>query len=216
MLGYQRGSFVVISGPDGSGKTTLINRIVEHYPSLIRVREPGGTSVSEAIRSEILSEVAKDWSPMSQLIHFFGARANLLERVVRPALQKGQNVIADRFDESTFAYQVVAFDHRELGNVFWEIRERLIVECGLEPNLYIYLDVPVEVGIKRRASEVTGLMNHLDKRSSDFHEKVAKGLREFFDRVPHKIVNGDQSPDAVLHACLELLRQFFGEPSSQA
>ena len=146
-----RGKFVVISGSDGAGKTTLIKEIKKLYPKLISVREPGGTEVSEAIRNELLSEGAKDWHPMSQLLHFFAARANLLEKVVKPALESGEDVIADRFDESTYAYQVFAFESMELKEVFWSIRRQLIVARKLEPDVYIYIKVPVEVGMKRRA-----------------------------------------------------------------
>lgn len=207
-----RGKFVVISGSDGAGKTTLIKEIKKLYPKLISVREPGGTEVSEAIRNELLSEGAKDWHPMSQLLHFFAARANLLEKVVKPALESGEDVIADRFDESTYAYQVFAFESMELKEVFWSIRRQLIVARKLEPDVYIYIKVPVEVGMKRRALAGKGTMNHLDERSKGFYERVGEGLDEFFFVVNHKVIDGNQSQEAVLSDVLKILIPILGEP----
>jgi len=146
------------------------------------------------------------------LLHFFGARANLLERVIRPAISEGRDIIADRFDESTFAYQVVAFEHRKLEKAFWEIRSRLIIDNDLEPDLYIYIDVSVEVGMRRRSSDKVGLINHLDQKSHNFHRAVGEGLMEFFRTVPHAVVEGNQPPHLVLRECLKVLQPHFGDP----
>lgn len=212
-----RGKFVVISGPDGAGKTTLINKICRLYSPfrVMRVREPGGTPLSEAIRSELLGDVGKDWSPVTQLLHFFCARANLLACEISGALDQGVNVLADRFDESTFAYQVVGFENREIEPLFWEIRQRLLVDQGLAPDLYIFLSVPVEVGVSRRMRDRGTEANHLDKRFKDFHKRVAGGLVGFFSKVPHTTLDGVQSPDGVLVDCLKILEPLFGKPNKK-
>ncbi len=215
-MSQSRGKFVVISGPDGAGKTALIQKIKECYgDSLVYVREPGGTPLSEAIRGELLSDVGKGWSPVTQLLHFFCARANLLAQVVEKTLARGVGVLADRFDESTFAYQVVGFDNREIEPLFWEIRERLMADQNLTPDLYIFLSVPVEVGVSRRMKDGRTEANHLDKRSNDFHRRVAGGLLEFFSKVPHTIIDGDQPPEKVLADCLRILEPLFGKPNRE-
>ncbi len=210
-----RGKFVVISGPDGAGKTTLIKKIRELYgDALVYVREPGGTDLSEKIRKEVLSSVGAGWSPVTQLLHFFCARANLLSLVVEKALSSGIGVIADRFDESTFAYQVVAPQNRELEPLFWSIRKSLLVDQGLAPDLYILVQVPVEVGVERRARDKSQETTHFDEREHSFHRMVAEGLSEFFSRVPHSVVDGSQPREKVLIDCLRILEPFFGKPNT--
>lgn len=209
----QRGKFVVISGPDGAGKTTLIQRIKELYgDSLVYVREPGGTLVSETIREDLFSEDGKRWSGATQFFHYFCARANLLARVIGPSVNKGRNVLADRFDESTFAYQVVGFGNRNLEAVFWEARRLLLVKTSLEPDLYILIDVPVEIGVSRRMRDRRVDPNHMDKKPTGFHKRVARGLKEFFSEVPHVTVDGTQSEMRVLSDVLEILKPIFGNP----
>jgi len=209
-----RGKFVVIAGPDGAGKSTLIASLSKLYPPQILsfTREPGGTPVSEVLRAELLSEDAKKFPPITQFLHFFCARGNLLERVVRPALLSGRHVLADRFDESTFAYQVVALRNRKLENVFWEIRKCLMTDEGMEPDLYIFIDVPVEIGMTRRLDAGKETRNHFDERPEAFHRRVHEGLNEFFTKVPHRDIDGKQSAEEVLADCLQILRPIFGEP----
>jgi len=213
-VSMQRGKFVVISGPDGAGKTTLIQKIRELYgDALVYVREPGGTDLSEAIRQELFSPEAKEWNPITQFLHFFCARANLIARVINGERNRGRGVLADRFAESTFAYQVVAFQNRELAPLFWEVYETLLVEYGEQPDLYIYIDVPVEVGVMRRAKDKGTPMTHFDSRPDEFHQMVASGLKEFFEKVPHVTVDGTQSQEKVLSDVLEILKPIFGDPT---
>ena len=109
-----RGLFVVLEGPEAAGKSTLARalhqRMREDGVEPILVHEPGGTPVAEALRHELL-DAARDWTPAMELLYMVTARADLVTRVIQPALAAGKVVISDRFDLSTIAYQGINFTH---------------------------------------------------------------------------------------------------------
>jgi len=170
-----RGAFLVLEGPEGSGKSTLGSglaarlRQAGHDPVL--VREPGGTPVAEALRGALL-EKGVAWSPEAELLFMVTARADLVRRVIRPALEAGRVVLSDRFDLSTRAYQGagrgVDPDRLEwLNNVATE---------GLQPDLTLVLDLPSEIGLARQVAAGKD-QDRLDRESADFHCRIAEFYR---------------------------------------
>jgi len=135
------------------------------------VREPGGTPVAEALRGALL-EKGVAWSPEAELLFMVTARADLVRRVIRPALEAGRVVLSDRFDLSTRAYQGagrgVDPDRLEwLNNVATE---------GLQPDLTLVLDLPSEIGLARQVAAGKD-QDRLDRESADFHCRIAEFYR---------------------------------------
>lgn len=162
--------FIVLEGPEGAGKSTLAKWLVERLRSqgrLVRgVHEPGGTPVADAARKVALNS-PDDMSPVAELFLILAARADLIERVIRPALAEGEIVVSDRFTLSTIAYQVVG---RGLPREDVAAALRLATG-GLEPDLTLVLDVPVDVG--RARQRLAGKTQDRFEREGDaFHERI--------------------------------------------
>lgn len=172
-----RGKLVVVEGGEGSGKTTHLDRLrkVSDPEILIVTREPGGSEMAEKIRAMIFSEEGKALGPEAQFHLFWAARADHLEKKILPALERGINVVSDRFDMSTFAYQVFGYGHHGLMSSFRFTRDAML--SGKVVPRYIYLDVDPKVGLARKHGATDG--NHFDKKDIDFHERVRRGYREF-------------------------------------
>jgi dTMP kinase len=141
--------FISLEGVDGSGKSTQARLLVEALGSeTVAIREPGGTDAAERIR-ELLADPAVELEPLAELMLFCAARADLTERVIRPALEAGRDVVSDRFSDSSVAYQGAA---RGLG-VGEVISLCDTATDGLWPDLTLLLRVDPEVGLGRAGGE---------------------------------------------------------------
>ncbi|MGH7645485.1 MAG: dTMP kinase [Gemmatimonadales bacterium] len=168
--------FVVVEGPEGAGKSSLVRwlaaRLLADGREVVTVREPGGTPVAEAARRLALRS-KHDLPPAAELFLVLAARADLVARVIRPALDAGRMVVADRFDLSTLAYQVAG---RGLPRADVAAAIRLTTD-GLIPDLTLVLDVPVEVGLERRRR--TGMAaDRFEREDGAFHRRVRDAYRE--------------------------------------
>jgi len=168
-------TFVVVEGPEGAGKSTLVRWLGTAFRAegreVLTVREPGGTPIAEAARKLALKS-RHDRAYAAELFLFLAARADLVERVIRPALADGQMVIADRFGLSTIAYQVAG---RGLprGDVEAALR---VATGGLKPDLTLILDVPVTVGRERQ--KVAGkVRDRIEREDDTFHTRVREAYR---------------------------------------
>jgi dTMP kinase len=165
------GFFVVLEGPEGTGKSTLIPRIAARFREAgvdpVVVREPGGTPAAEALREEVLHS-GRRWTAERELLYIVTARADLVARVIRPALEAGQVVLCDRYVLSTLTYQA-AGRGLPLDKVEWVLAA---ATEGLTPDLTIILDVPPEVGLARRHADGKRV-DRLDRESLEFHQRVA-------------------------------------------
>jgi dTMP kinase len=170
------GFFLVIEGAEGAGKTTLAAALAARLRATgtdpVLVREPGGTPVAERIRS-ILLDPSHAIEPASELFLFLAARADLVARVIRPALGVGRLVLADRFELSTEAYQCGG---RGLDVALFRAANRAATG-GLVPDLTLILDLPTELGFERiRKSGQT--LDRIEQAGPDFHARVAGVFRD--------------------------------------
>lgn len=184
-----RGIFITMEGPDGSGKSTQIELLKQYlegagYDVLI-TREPGGNRISEAIREIILNSEYTEMSPVTEMMLYASARAQLIAEVIGPAIESGKAVISDRFVDSSLVYQGMA---RGLGvETVYEINKVAIGEYM--PQLTIMLDLPAEVGISRKKDQKE--LDRMELESLEFHKKVAAGYREMAQRFPERIKSID-------------------------
>lgn len=168
-------TFVVVEGPEGAGKSTLVRwlggALRADGQDVLTVREPGGTPIAEAARKLALkSRHDRAWG--AELFLFLAARADLVERVIRPALAHGQIVIADRFGLSTIAYQV-AGRGLDRGDVDAALR---IATGGLTPDLTLILDVPLQVG-RERQRHAGKVKDRIEREDDTFHTRVRGAYR---------------------------------------
>jgi dTMP kinase len=163
-------TFIVVEGPEGAGKSTLTrsltSRLLAEGRRVLPVRQPGGTPIAEAARKLALKS-KHEITPAAELFLFLAARADLVDRVVRPALEDGQVVLADRYDLSTLAYQVAG---RGLPRPEVEAALRLATG-GLIPDLTLVLDVPVAVG-RERQRRAQKEQDRIEVQDDAFHERV--------------------------------------------
>ena len=180
-----RGLFIVMEGPDGSGKTTQIEQLSEYLTRLGRscliTREPGGTGIGEQIRQVILDPDNKGMSEVTEMLLYAAARAQLMKEKIVPAIEAGQVVLSDRFLDSSLVYQGIA---RGLG----VDAVRMVNALGIgsfSPDLVIFLDLPEEEGIRRKKGQKQ--LDRMEQESLDFHRKVAEGYRTLAKRDPERI-----------------------------
>jgi dTMP kinase len=177
-----RGLFIVMEGVEGAGKSTqcrlLASWMEEMGTSFTLAREPGGTPVGEAIRRVVLDRGDLTMPPETELFLILGARAAFVREVVRPALEAGRVVLADRFELSTLAYQ--AFGR---GLDLQEVRRaNLMATGGLRPDLCLVLDVSPEVGLKRKGAAGPG--DRIEREGLTFLRRVQEGYRTLASQEP--------------------------------
>lgn len=194
------GFLIALEGGEGGGKTTQVSelkkKLEEMGREVLSVREPGGTVISEQIREVVLSSKNKGITDVTEVLLFQAARAQIYREIVIPALNAGKVIIMDRTRDSSVVYQgIVRGFGRELIEQLNDISTKNIL-----PNITLLLDVPVSVGLSRRAD--SGNMNRLDKESADFHQKVRDAYLLLAKENQGKrwtVINGEQSVDAVAH-----------------
>jgi len=207
--GKRGGFFVSFEGPEGSGKSTQIHRLAaslaEQGHTVWTTREPGGTRAGEMIRPILLGPQAGPLSAWSEALLFTAARAQLVDEVIRPRLQRGELVLCDRYSDSTLAYQGYG------RGIELETMRRLQADAtgGLTPDLTLLLDLPVEAGLARIPRQAK---DRLDRETIAFHQRVYAGYHEMAAREPHRWRQVDASRDAdvvasrILELVLEALR----------
>lgn len=178
------GKFIVVEGGDGAGKTTFVNLLKECRPELVYSREPGGLDFSEEIRKVILMPKAKTADVLTMFHLFWASRAENTAKHIRPHLNEGRIVISDRFDASTYAYQVGEVP--TLAEPFWAMRRLCL--SGIVPT---YINLNVSPDISKPRLDGRGGKNHFDDRDPDYHRRVQKLYQQFFDNESIKSVTVD-------------------------
>ncbi|MFU1796743.1 dTMP kinase [Paenibacillus azoreducens] len=192
-MNKSQGIFVTLEGGDGSGKTTVIDRLKTYLESRpiphIITREPGGIEIAEKIREIILNPSHTAMDARTEALLYAASRSQHLAERVEPALAEGKLVLCDRFVDSSLVYQGYA---RGIGvDQVWSINQFAIHDRM--PQLTFYLDIEPEIGLARIAASKEREVNRLDLEGLPFHHKVREGYLKLVERFPDRIVVIDAS-----------------------
>ena len=200
-------AFITFEGPEGSGKTTVIQQVaqkLENKFEVVLTREPGGVKTGEQIR-EVLLE-GDDMDDRTEALLFAASRREHLVGKVIPSLESGKLVLCDRYIDSSLAYQGYA---RGIGiEEVKSINEFAI--NGLYPDITIYLDVSVDVGRERILKNQRN-QNRLDQEDVKFHEKVVEGYKKIIHNESERfmVIDADQSVEKVVNATYESIIKYL-------
>ncbi|MFW0871245.1 MAG: dTMP kinase [Patescibacteria group bacterium] len=188
--------FIVLEGVGGSGKSTQIERLKQKYPDAVFVREPGATKAGEEIR-ELLFAQAGNLDPVAQLYLVHAARwQNVIENIA-PALEAGKIVFCDRFQLSTFAYQVYLSGRDDVLEHLLETQAQFI-SVGINPH-YIFLDIPPEESFKRLEGTRNGDTDSFDQYSMEYQSRIYQGYKQGIQEmgISYTLIDANQDFDAV-------------------
>lgn len=218
------GRFITFEGGEGAGKSTQARYLAERLASkgvpAIVTREPGGTPFAEKVRDIVLTPETAPKAPLAEALLFSAARADHVEQLIRPALQRGTWVISDRFADSTRAYQGAAGGLSP--DIVGEI-ERIALG-GLTPDLTIVLDLDPRVGLaradQRRGAQTPGafvVTDTFESRRLAFHEKLRQGFLDIAAREPGRVVvlDGFQNAVTIAEAVWRLVEARVLEPAAR-
>lgn len=199
-------TFITLEGPEGSGKSTqlvlLADALRARGMDVLTTREPGGTRIGNAVRSLLLDPAYAEIDMRTEALLFSAARAQLVQQVIRPALERGQVVLCDRYVDSTLAYQ--GYGHSQKLEQLRQIAR--FATGGLQPNLTLLLDLEPRAGLlRKRAGDE---WNRMEEQTLRFHERVRRGYCELAAAEPARWCTVDATGaidvvhDALLHSAL--------------
>ena len=198
--------FITFEGPDGSGKSTIIQKVydylIENNYDVIKTREPGGSPIAEKIRNLILDTENIKMGYRTEALLYAASRAQHVEETILPALNENKIVLCDRFLISSLAYQGVG---RGLGikNVR-NINDFAI--NGVFPDFVLFFNVDPITTLKRKSSLDTA--DRLEKEGNNFHERVYNGYKEILNSEKNiEIIDATQSVEDVFSQCIEVLKR---------
>jgi len=189
--------FITLEGPDGSGKSTQAQLLTvflrQHGYTVLLTREPGGTPIGEQVRSILNNLENTAMHPRTEILLFQASRAQHVEELIKPHLNKGDLVICDRYADSTLAYQ--GYGHQVDIAALRQVVE--YATSGLKPDLTLLLDLEVEIGLKRRRGG--GDWNRLDAYELAFHKRVREGYYQLMNEEPERwvLIDAAQTPEQV-------------------
>lgn len=197
-----RGTFITLEGADGCGKSTqaalLADAIQAAGHEVVRLREPGGTSISEKIRALVLDPDNAEMAPECELLLFEASRAQLVRQVIEPALSRGAMVLCDRFYDSTYAYQAAgrALDREAIS------RANALGSCGVVPDLTLVLDMDTEEALARA---IRAGADRLEAEGVAFQRRVRQGYLDLASSEPGRVrvIDAAGSAEEVLGRLVE-------------
>ena len=207
--------FITFEGIEGCGKSTqverLANRLAKEEREVVTLREPGGTSIGEAIRDVVKHPPGnKPISPDAELLLMNASRAQLVQQAIRPALASGAVVLCDRFYDSSLAYQGYG-----RGLDLAKVQHAIDLAVGeTKPDITLLLDIPLEVSAQRvvnRQSKTGESIDQFDRSGDSFFQRVLDGFHALAKADPERLrtINADQSPDSVSDEIWNTLKDHF-------
>jgi dTMP kinase len=197
-----RGKFIVIEGLEGAGKSTAVDCVqsylLAHGKQVVVTREPGGTMVGEVVRELIKDPRYQDnLEHKTELLLFYAARVQLLQEVILPALERGDWVVADRFELSSFAYQGGG------RGINFEFIQSLSAFCleGFQPDLTLYLEISPELGMQRVS--VRGSLDRMERQSLDFFHQVHGAYQQQLKLHPEIVQIKTETSLQAVHQAIE-------------
>lgn len=210
----RRGFFITFEGLDGSGKSTQMRLFAQRLRSaghsVVETAEPGGTRIGGAIRSILLNPENHDLSPTAEMLLYFAARAQNVDELLLPALDRGEIVLSDRWTDSTYTYQGHG---RELGTGVVVDLDRIACR-GHHPDLTIWVDIDLDAGLQRARSRnnETGAAaeSRMDEQEFEFYARVREGYLELERLHPGRLrrVDGSGTPEEVAERVWTVWRGF--------
>lgn len=205
------GRFIALEGGEGVGKTTqgrlLAQALRAHGIEVVITREPGGTPGAEAIRTLLLSNEGEGWGARAEALLFAAARADHVQKLIRPALARGAWVICDRFVDSSRAYQGGGSRLSD-GDV---MALHAIGSEGLLPDRTLLLTADTEIAAARLALRDGDNADRIGGRSAEYHASVADAFRRFAADEPHRfsVINAGGTPDEVHGRVMDAISEFL-------
>lgn len=206
-----QGRFITLEGGEGAGKSTQISRLAGDLETLgvdvVCTREPGGSTGAEHIRALLVEGDVGRWQPMTEALLHFAARADHVDKVIRPAVDAGKWVLCDRFADSTLAYQ--GYGHG-LGPETIHDLYRLVLG-DFRPDLTIILDLDVEIGLGR-AADRAGVEDRYERMNVDFHQRLRDGFLAIAKAEPERcaVIDAGLAADDVYAVLREVVSERLG------
>ena len=204
-MSTSKGKFITFEGIDGCGKSTQVKKLVEFFnktkKTAIFVREPGGTQISEEIREILLNRHLEDISDRTEALLMTGSRSQLTHEIIIPNLNKGLHVVADRYSDSTLAYQGGG---RQI-DIEWLIRLNQFATYDIEPNVTFYIDVLPEEALKRKNQE----KDRIEMAGIELQSRVRNAYLEIAKRFQSRflIIDGQDSIDNIHDIIISHIKQ---------
>jgi dTMP kinase len=212
------GIFITFEGPDGSGKTTQLKKVAQELQKLghdvLVTREPGGTAISDKIRSIILDPVNEEMVDQAEVLLYAASRAQHVHELILPALKAGRIVLCDRFIDASVAYQSygLGVDIEMVKNI------SKYASSGLQATRTYMMDVPVEVSLERLnqragATEFTQQLDRIEQKNVDYHSRVRAGFHQIASDHPDRVIMIDANRDVeriaadIWQDCKQLLEE---------
>ena len=206
-----QGLFITVEGPDGAGKSTLIQRLEEKLLEelkvpLVRTREPGGSEIAEKIRGVILDPKNTAMDDRTEALLYAASRRQHIMEKIKPSLAEGKVVLCDRFVDSSIAYQGAG---RGIGVEEVATLNRFATE-DLTPDITLYLDVDAQVGLNRIASKDSNRQkDRLELEAISFHNRVREAYKVLLEKHPERIqlIDASQNADDVFADAWKILQE---------
>jgi dTMP kinase len=199
-----KGYFITFEGGEGAGKSTQISRLAHHLRQrgeiICLTREPGGSKGGEDIRHLLVEGDPGRWDPLTETLLHFASRRDHVVNIIKPALERGEWVLCDRFADSTFAYQ--GYGHGLSLNVIQTLYQ--LVLGDFKPDLTIILDIDVSIGLQRASMrnqkrEQKISEDRYEKMNKQFHDKLRQGFLSLAskDEKRYRVIDANQSPEQI-------------------